>query len=87
VRFFVHRVAQRQLSLRVISFSRVGVIPPMHHNHLRLRDALNGRVTLLSLRTSRQSSAVPDISNTEEESVSISSVFFHVRVYCLAHDI
>lgn len=43
MRFFVHTAAPRQLSLRVISFSRVSVIPPMHHNHLRLRDVLKRR--------------------------------------------
>ena len=86
MRFFVHTVAPGQLSLRVISFSLVSIIPPKHHNYLRLRDALKTeRQAFEALESPGKAALFHILATLKRKVFLISSVVFHARIYCLAH--
>ena len=51
VRFVVDKVALRQVSLPVLQFSLVHVIPPMLHTNLHLLAAVNRRTNGRNLET------------------------------------
>jgi hypothetical protein len=61
MRCVVDKVALGQISLPVLPFSPVSIVPPVLHTHIRLNGTLIRRLSGRSLRTFTQSSAVPCI--------------------------